>query len=257
MNRLKKNILNFLPKATIKRIVDHNGVKVLIEKKINIYSAVKKGKRSIEDNPVKQGGLILAHKKFTKEGDTVVIVGGGNGITTVIASKIAGATGKVIVYEGGTKRVNKIKQTLDLNKITNFTQINHAIVGSEIAVFGKTSNAVIIPAESLPQCDVLELDCEGAEIGILRNMIIKPRVILVEIHPWLFSESPDWVTDYLGRLAYEIVLRIGHDGIELNQQDFKELLYRSSSHLREDRLKKSKYIESGARWPVIVVGYKA
>jgi hypothetical protein len=37
----------------------------------------------------------------------------------------------------------------------------------------------VTPAE-LPECDVLELNCEGSEIGILRNMTIRPRAIAVE-----------------------------------------------------------------------------
>ena len=125
---LKKIILKILPKTTVKKIVNHNNVKVLIEKKKNIYSAIKYGNNLIKDNPVKQGGLILAHQKYTKQGDTVVIVGGGNGITAVAASRIAGKTGKVIIYEGARKRVDKIKQTFELNNITNWVQINHAIV---------------------------------------------------------------------------------------------------------------------------------
>jgi hypothetical protein len=40
------------------------------------------------------------------------------------------------------------------------------------------------PSE-LPSCDILELDCEGAEIGILRDMTIQPRVIAVETHGFL------------------------------------------------------------------------
>jgi hypothetical protein len=40
---------------------------------------------------------------------------------------------------------------------------------------------VISPAE-LPECDILELDGEGAESLILRNMTIRPRVIAVETH---------------------------------------------------------------------------
>ena len=87
-------------------------------------------------------------------------------------------------------------------------------------------------------------------------MSIRPRVILVEIHPWLYVEKSDWVTDYLEKTGYEIVFRSGHDGIELNLEDFKELLDRSSLPSREARTRYSKYLENGARWPVIAVACK-
>jgi hypothetical protein len=40
----------------------------------------------------------------------------------------------------------------------------------------------VLPPSELPPCNVLELDCEGAEVEILREMNIQPRVILVETH---------------------------------------------------------------------------
>ena len=249
---LKKILLELLPKVPIRKIVKFNEVLVLIEKRVNLYSALTKSEKLIKDNPNAQGGMILAHKKLTRPDDTVVIVGGGNGITSVIAANIVGKTGKVIVYEGGVKMVKNISLTLELNGVTNSVQIYHAIVGSKISIYGKTANAKIISAKDLPGCDVLELDCEGSEVGILKNMTISPRVIIVEIHPWLFSEKPDWVTDYLRYLGYRIVFRGGHDGIEINQNDFKELLYRSKSHIKE-----TKYLKSGARWPVIAAGIKS
>jgi hypothetical protein len=48
-----------------------------------------------------------------------------------------------------------------------------------INVYGDPSQLatlVVAPVE-LPGCDVLELDCEGAEIVILRDMTIRPRVV--------------------------------------------------------------------------------
>ena len=43
--------------------------------------------------------------------------------------------------------------------------VKHAVVGEAIAVYGvrdQFSTLVVSPAE-LPECDILELDCEGAE----------------------------------------------------------------------------------------------
>ena len=62
--------------------------------------------------------------------------------------------------------------------------VNHAIVGEAISVYGAPedlSPRVVTPAD-LPECDVLALDCEGAEIVILRNLKFRPRAIAVESH---------------------------------------------------------------------------
>ena len=68
--------------------------------------------------------------------------------------------------------------------ITNIN-IHHAVVGKLIATFGgcvASDLGPVLPPSQLPPCDVLQLDCEGAEVGILREMMIQPRVILVETH---------------------------------------------------------------------------
>jgi Methyltransferase FkbM domain len=70
------------------------------------------------------------------------------------------------------------------NGVEHRPTVRHAVVGVAISVYGSEesqSSAVIDPAD-LPRCDVLELDCEGAEITILENMRIAPRSVLVETH---------------------------------------------------------------------------
>jgi hypothetical protein len=60
--------------------------------------------------------------------------------------------------------------------------------------------AVLAPSE-LPPCNVLELDCEGAEVEILRELTIQPRVILVETHG-LFGAPTDLVASLLKKRGY-------------------------------------------------------
>ena len=50
---------------------------------------------------------------------------------------------------------------------------------------------------------MLELDCEGAEISIIANMTIRPRVILVEAHGVLGAPTAD-VRDLLVAKNYEV-----------------------------------------------------
>ena len=40
----------------------------------------------------------------------------------------------------------------------------------------------LIPVTDLQDCDVLEMNFEGAAIEILRHLSIRPRLIIVEIH---------------------------------------------------------------------------
>jgi hypothetical protein len=61
----------------------------------------------------------------------------------------------------------------------------------------------VMPPCQLPACDVLELDCEGAEVEILRGMIIQPRVILVETHG-LFGAPTDLVASLLETRGYVV-----------------------------------------------------
>jgi hypothetical protein len=75
------------------------------------------------------------------------------------------------------------------------------VVGKAISVYGVGLGS-IVPANKLPECDVLELDCEGAELDILRSMTISPRVILVETHG-LYGSSSQEVDRQLTSLGYK------------------------------------------------------
>ena len=60
-----------------------------------------------------------------------------------------------------------------------------------------------MPPAEIPDCDVLEMDCEGAETSILSEMSIRPRVILVETHGCLGAPTSD-VRDLLITIGYEV-----------------------------------------------------
>lgn len=114
-------------------------------------------------------------------GDGVVIVGGGNGISTVMASKLVGDSGDVIVFEGAESMIPIIRETLDIHSITN-VEVRHNIVSKAISLYGDTGDSKIISPSELPECDTLVLDCEGAELNILSNLAQSPKSIVVETH---------------------------------------------------------------------------
>ncbi|MDO8841114.1 FkbM family methyltransferase [Methanocalculus sp.] len=195
-------------------------------------------------------GIIDAHHRLTRSGDRVVIVGGGDGVTAVAAAKRVGRNGSVHVYEGGDRAVDQLNALCSQEGVSQICTIHHAVVGPHIDVYGGDfASAAHVGPDEIFACDVLELDCEGSEVAILRSLAIRPRVIIVEIHPFLFSEEPTWVLHQLNELGYRIVYRSGHDGIEINDVDMQKLLLRS---------KKCGviYLKNGARSPVVVAAVR-
>jgi hypothetical protein len=72
-----------------------------------------------------------------------------------------------------------------LNGVSERVTARHAVVGEAIGVYGDAVATTIVRPSDLPHCDFLELDCEGSEIGILRDMTIQHRAIAVETHGFL------------------------------------------------------------------------
>lgn len=114
-------------------------------------------------------------------GDTVVIVGGGHGVTAVHAAW-AGAS-EVRVLEAAEKQVKLIEDTAKRNDAEDRIAVEHSLVGDGINVWGSADSARQVPPAELPPCDVLELDCEGAELRICDELGPRPNSIIIECHP--------------------------------------------------------------------------
>jgi hypothetical protein len=154
-----------------------------------------------DDQPNYEGTLITGLRETIKPGDGVVIVGGGLGVTAVVAAFRAGPSGSVQCFEGSKQYVRLAQQTAARNRVTNVS-IHHAVVAKSIFVYGSGSDvgAAISPSQ-LPACNVLQLDCEGSEVEILRELTIQPRVILVETHG-LYGAPTDLVASLLEKRGY-------------------------------------------------------
>jgi hypothetical protein len=79
----------------------------------------------------------------------------------------------------------------------------NAIVGENIAVYNNEITRTILPPMLLPKCDVLQLDCGGAEVKNLQEMLIRLRVIAVETHA-VFGAPTDKVHAILESIGYEV-----------------------------------------------------
>lgn len=191
----KKYLRLFLPN----RLNEYNGVMVPNGKLFDQVVPWVEGNR-----PQYETGLAAGLRDVTQLGDSVVIVGGGWGVTAVIAARQAGRDGEVIVYEGSSENVDKVRATAELNSVSEQITVNHAIVGEKISLRGPAENAEIISPKQLPECNVLELDCEGAEKVILDRITIRPRNILVESHGHL-GAPPVEIQSLLETLSYEVI----------------------------------------------------
>ena len=135
-----------------------------------------------EDIPGYELGIMQGLQQTVRSGDRIVVVGGGMGITASAAALLAGATGAVTCYEGNLDSTADIALTALNNRVADRNAVHAVIVGEAIGVYDGPRSPTVLPPGELPECDVLQLDCEGAERIILETMTIRPRAIVVETH---------------------------------------------------------------------------
>jgi hypothetical protein len=155
------------------------------------------------DKPNYEATLVAGINETVRPKDRVVIVGAGFGVTAVVAALCAGPSGSVQCFEGSKLYVRFAQETVARNKIKNIN-VHHAVVANSICVYGSGSEVgTVMPSSQLPPCNVLQLDCEGAEVEILHELIIRPRVILVETHG-LFGAPTKSVASLLVNRGYVV-----------------------------------------------------
>lgn len=136
----------------------------------------------LRDNPTYEEALTRALNATVRAGDKIVVVGGGEGVTTALAARLAGGRGSVLCFEGDRDGIDAVKRTAEVNGVLDRIECVHAVVGPNLGVFGTEISERVVAPQDLPACDVLEMDCEGSEVQILSQMTIRPRVIAVETH---------------------------------------------------------------------------
>lgn len=157
------------------------------------------------DEPGYEAALVAGLNETVRPGDNIVIVGAGVGVTAVVAALRAGRSGAVQCFEGSEQYVRAAKETVVRNRMTNI-KIHHAVVAEFITTIGggdpNDLGPILLPSQ-LPPCNVLQLDCEGAEVKILRDIVIQPRVILVETHG-VFDAPTNLVAALLEKRGYVV-----------------------------------------------------
>lgn len=122
-------------------------------------------------------------REHVTPGDDVVVVGGGFGVTATIAADQAGSAGTVWCYEAGRRTYDELKDTLERNGVSDIVDAQHAVVAEPGAKLRSDSERVAaVSPSALPEMDVLEIDCEGAELEVVSGLDTRPNVLIVEGH---------------------------------------------------------------------------
>ncbi|MDR5657394.1 FkbM family methyltransferase [Halodesulfurarchaeum sp. HSR-GB] len=161
------------------------------------------------DFPEYERGISNSIEQYVDKGSSVVIVGGGKGVTTVKAANAVGPEGNVTVFEASDTMVDVVSETVKINAVDDIVTVKHTTVSSvhenSSDNYGRSTATGMEPSQ-LPECDVLELDCEGAEIEILRGLSSWPELIIVEVHD-VYGASESEVRAILSENSYEIIDR--------------------------------------------------
>jgi hypothetical protein len=148
-------------------------------------------------NPAYESTEVDGVKKFVSEGDDVVVIGGGYGVTAVHAANQT--AGDITVIEADESRYNNLHRIFEANDIRNNIELFYGYLGT-LHIDLKNDNIPKIDIEDVPPADVWDMDCEGAEVEILQNLPYKPSVVLVETH-----DNHAQVIDLLKSEGYDII----------------------------------------------------
>jgi hypothetical protein len=175
-------------KSTIKRLARPVYNKVLrprLPRKLAVCNGiVARRVRLLDDTdymPEYEHTLLGAVRDNIEADDQVVEIGGGFGVSTVVAANQVGPSGNVKSFEGSEQHVALIREAAVLNGVSDQITVIPEVVGPGYDVWGENVVNARDP-EDLPAADALIMDCEGAEQDILPSLDISPRVIIVEAH---------------------------------------------------------------------------
>ncbi len=169
------------------------------------------------DSPDYEERYISSIRRYITEGEKVVVVGGGEGISTVATAKQVQSSGKVDVFEGGSEEAQKTKKTVDINDVSGIVTVHHAIVSNAYSLRSSAGDAKVVSPSELPECDTLAIDADGAEIPILERVSIRPNKLIIEHHEvsdgnkLIVEYQPDKMRSLIQNLGYEIVEELTYE----------------------------------------------
>ena len=177
-------------------------------------------------------------EKVLSPGKVFIDVGANFGVYTLVASKLAGAAGKVIAIEPTAQSFAVLRQNIALNHLANVRAFRVALtqtrgkawlyhgwdpVGNSLGMdplCGEGGEEVqtesldnLMEQNGIGHVDVIKVDVEGAEElvlrGATRTLTTNSPVVIFEYNPGCsarLSLSPYGARDFLESLGYEFVV---------------------------------------------------
>ena len=175
-----------------------------------------------------QNGDLEFMKRYLKNGMSYLDIGAYHGLYAVVAGRQIGPAGRIVLFEPSIAACRRARLNLFLNRIN--ARVENAAVFDEsgevlyhqIMKGFKSMGALRHPASKDPvrtrlvkstslddfcrttacdRIDLLKIDAEGAELGILSGA----THVLEELRPIILCEILDWVTEPWGYEAREII----------------------------------------------------
>jgi FkbM family methyltransferase len=179
-----------------------------------------------------------------RPGDTIVDVGAGDGLDTIVFSNAVGESGKVLAIEAHPTTFVLLEQACRLNGLSN-------VIARQVAVMDRPGTVSIaeegshrdfysviggpeaparaqdVPAVTLDelseelgleQIDFLKMNIEGAErlaLAGARELLGRTRHLCVACHDFIADGNPElatraFVVDFLGEHGFDVVVRDEH-----------------------------------------------
>lgn len=179
-----------------------------------------------------------------RAGDTIVDVGAGDGLDSMVFAKAVGPSGKVLAVEAHPATFVLLEQTCRLNGLANVTARQCAVMdrggtvpiaeeGSHrdtYSVIGGTQSTARtkdVPATTLDdlcrehglsRIDFLKMNIEGAERYALpgaREVLARTRYVCIACHDFIADGNPElatksFVIGFLEDNGFEVIVRDGH-----------------------------------------------
>jgi len=177
--------------------------------------------KALNENGIERH-LIEPWTDAARRATVVYDIGGYNGIYGLLAAK-ANPASRVTIFEPDKVNGDHIRENIRINSLNNcalveapvaereevvrFTQ--HGTTGEHIGTEGKEMTTVSLA--SLESADLIKIDIEGFEVGVLRSIRTKPKgIILLELHTGFLERAGDSIESFdreiiLGKWRYWLI----------------------------------------------------
>lgn len=204
-----------------------------------------------------EAGTYLSHLRVTKSSDKVLAVGLGEGSTLIPICKILDCSngGFYRCIEASISQIHKAKKNIDLNNIDDSKfEILEGFAGDKVFNSYGASNNTNLDINDY-EFDVLEMDCEGSELEIIKTLKKHPRNIIVELHPRHFTNDYKDFDSFLELMkgkGFSYEFAYGHNGDYLDIEYARKYFNSLSINLNNDSCKENSMVHFFGSCPIVV-----